>query len=414
MANKRNKNLRIVREAEREKPKRQPEGETDFGQAMEELEEQVKQNKRKKRRKILLTAGGALVLAVAVFLVIHLQTYNEVRVEETYKIDGAADSSYAEFSKGVLKYSRDGVSYLDVKGAEQWNQPCQLKNPFVDINGTTAAVADKGGNDIMVFQEEGLKGEIQTTLPIEKLSVSKQGIVSAILKNEASPQVICYDTAGNILVEHQASFTGTGYPIDVALSDDGKMMMVVYLRVEGGKYISSVAYYNFGEDTQTSADHRAAYQEYEDTVLASGFFLNESVSAVVGDNCLTLFKGKEEPKEVAAISLDKEIQSVFHSEKYVGLILKNKGKGGYELCLYNASGKKVMAEDFSGDYGNVKISGNQVIMYEGRQCAVFLRSGVKKFEGEMDNDILEIFPIGGVNKYIVMNANGMEDIRLVK
>ena len=31
--------------------------------------------------------------------------------------------------------------------------------------------------------------------------------------------------AGNILVEHQASFTGTGYPIDVSLSEDGEEMM---------------------------------------------------------------------------------------------------------------------------------------------------------------------------------------------
>ena len=226
--------------------------------------------------------------------------------------------------------------------------------------------------------------------------------------------MICYDTAGNILVEHQASFTGTGYPVDVALSEDGQMMMVVYLSVEGGRYTSSVSYYDFGEPEGTGVNHQAAGKSYENTVLASGFFLNDSVSAVVGDNCITIFKGKGKPEETAAISLDKEIKSVFHNEKYIGLVLKNKGKRGYELCLYNASGKKVMSEDFSGDYGNIKLSGNQVIMYSGRKCSIFLSGGVKKFEGEMDNDILEIRPISGVNKYIVMNANGMEDIRLVK
>ena len=39
---------------------------------------------------------------------------------------------------------------------------------------------------------------------------------------------------------------------------------------------------------------------------------------------------------------------------------------------------------------------------------------MKKFEGEMNNEIFEIVPVMGVNKYIVMNANGMESIRLVK
>ena len=50
------------------------------------------------------------------------------------------------------------------------------KNPFVDVNEVSAVVADKGGNDIMIFQREGLKGEIKTTLPIEKISVSEQGL----------------------------------------------------------------------------------------------------------------------------------------------------------------------------------------------------------------------------------------------
>lgn len=413
MGNKRNRNLHIVRDPDKDKLLR-PGGEAAAEQAAADMQEQAEQSKKRMRKKILMIAGAAVLLATAVFLVIHLQTYTAVRVESTYKIDGAADGSYTEFAKGILKYSRDGVAYLNTHGEEQWNQPGQFKNPFVDINGTTAAIADKGGNNIMVVQEDGIKGEIETTLPIEKIAVSRQGIVSAILKNEASPQVICYDAAGNILVEHQASFTGTGYPIDVSLSEDGEEMMVVYLSVEGGKYTSSVSYYNFGGAGEDGADHQVAHEEYENTILAAGFFLNDSASAVVGDNCLTFFSGKEKPEEAAVISLDKEIKSVFHNEKYVGVVLKNSGKAGYELRLYNTSGKKVMSEDFSGDYGSIKISGNQVIMYEGRRCCIFLASGVKKFEGEMDNEILEILPISGVNKYIVMNANGMEDILLVK
>ena len=66
------------------------------------------------------------------------------------------------------------------------------------------------------------------------------------------------------------------------------------------------------------------------------------------------------------------------------------------------------------DIQNAKISGNQVILYDGKKCRIFLRSGVEKFQGEMNNNIMEIIPTFGVNKYIVMNANGMEDIRLVK
>lgn len=56
----------------------------------------------------------------------------------------------------------------------------------MDITEKSAAVADKEGNDILVFQEDGLKGEVHTTMPIEKVSVSEQGIVECNIKKRYS------------------------------------------------------------------------------------------------------------------------------------------------------------------------------------------------------------------------------------
>ena len=293
-------------------------------------------------------------------------------------------------------------------------QPYQIQNPVVDVNETSGAVADKGGNAILVFDEEGLRGEIETDLPIEKISVSEQGIVSVILIDESSSQILCYDAAGNILVEHKTSVNGTGYPMDAALSPDGEILQVLYLYTQDGTITSRVAYYNFGQEGESETDHQVTEQEYKDVVMADGFFMNQSVSAAVGDNMLTVFRGKSVPEEAVKVEIDKEIKSVFHSQKYIGMILKNEGKEGYELRLYNDRGQMAMSEDFSGDYSNVKICGSQVIMYDGKNCSIFTRGGIQKFEGEMNSNILEIFPVAGVNKYIVMNENGMEVVRLVK
>ncbi|MFR6117770.1 MAG: DUF5711 family protein [[Clostridium] scindens] len=420
MIHRRNKNLRVVREPEN------PADPTDkiIEQIMDELnsedgsmndmDEQIKKHKIKFWRRIILSTVAVLAVAAGIYLLVNLQTYSKARTLDTYASGGSANNSYMQFADGVLKYSRDGIAYLDQKGEEQWNHAYQIQNPFLDVNEKSAAIADKGGNDIIVFQEDGLKGEIHTTLPIEKINVSEQGIVGAILKNDASAKVMCYDTAGNVLVEHKTSLSGTGYPLDVSLSEDGEVMQVVYLYTQEGKITSKVAYYNFGEKGEDKTDHQVALTEYEDTVMASGFFLNKSTSVAIGDNCLAIYKGGEVPKESSKIMIDKEIKSTFHNSKYIGMILKNEGKEGYELRLYNAGGKMAMSEDFTGDYKNVKICGSQVIMYDGKKCGIFMRSGVQRFSGEMDNNILEIFPVAGVNKYIVMNANGMEKVRLVK
>ncbi len=379
----------------------------------EELEKKARQKKKQSRRRILLVIAVIAVVGVAAFLFITLQTYTTARISDTYTISNAADNGYQEFAGGVLKYSSDGVSYLNQRGEEQWNMSCQIKSPFLDVNDTSAAVADKGGNTILIFQRDGLKGEIQTTLPIEKISVSEQGVVGAILKDDLTAEVVCYDTAGNILVEHKASAAGIGYPMSLALSPDAEVMQVAYLYVQDGEIVSRTAYYNFGEAGEDADDHQVTYQEYSGSILATGFYMTDSVSAVVGDNCLSIFKGTEVPEEVTTLSLDKEVQSVCHNSRYICLILKNEGAGGYELRLYDTSGRQVMSRDFTGEYKNVKLSGGQVILYDGRNCSIITRSGHVRFEGEMDSNILEIFPVFGVNRYIVMDTNGMEIVRLV-
>ena len=379
-----------------------------------EAMEEAKRQKRKRWKKTGIIAGSILAVSIGIYLLINLQTYTSVRTVDTYPVSGAASNEYKQFADGVLKYSRDGISYLDQKGSEVWNQPYQIQNPVVDVNETSGAVADKGGNAIRVFNEEGLRGEIETDLPIERISVSEQGIVSVILIDESSSQILCYDAAGNILVEHKTSVNGTGYPMDAALSPDGEILQVLYLYTQDGTITSRVAYYNFGQEGESETDHQVTEQEYKDVVMADGFFMNQSVSAAVGDNMLTIFRGKSVPEEAVKVEIDKEIKSVFHSQKYIGMILKNEGKEGYELRLYNDRGQMAMSEDFSGDYSNVKICGSQVIMYDGKTCSIFTRGGIQKFEGEMNSNILEIFPVAGVNKYIVMNENGMEVVRLVK
>ena len=101
------------------------------------------------------------------------------------------------------------MAYLSQQGEEKWNQAYQIKTPTVVAGDDCSIIFDKGGNDVVIFQKDGVKGEIHTTLPIEKATVSSQGIVCAVLKDSSSPKIVCYDTAGNILVEHKTSLTGT-------------------------------------------------------------------------------------------------------------------------------------------------------------------------------------------------------------
>lgn len=381
----------------------------------EELEEQVRQHKRSRRIRITVISTLVIVIATASFLVIHLQTYTAARIIAAYENDSDGNVNYRQFADGVLKYSKDGIALVNRKGKENWNQPYQIKNPIIDTyNNDAVVVADKGGNTMVVLDRDGLKGEIQTMLPVEKAVVSAQGIVCAVLKNGTTPKIICYDAAGNLLVEMTTSLTGTGYPMDLGISEDGKLLLVSYLCVQDGGIVTKIRYYNFDGEKDSIQDYEVTADDYAGMAAASAFFINPKTSVVVGDDRVLFYSGEGKPQLAETVLLNKRIKSVFHSSRYVGLILKNERMAGYELCLFNTSGKKVLSEEFTGDYANVKISGSQVLMYDGKKCSVFTRTGIHKYDGELSSSILEIFPVLGVNKYIVMNADGMEVIRFVK
>lgn len=374
-----------------------------------------KKNKKNRLKRIFLIIIAIVIAAlVGIYFFLKYQTYGYMQVIDTYENRSTDNAEYKQCMEGVLRYSKDGVALLTEKGEEIWNQPCQMRNPIVEMCGNSIAVGDKGGTSIFVFQKKGLKGEMQTTRPIEKLAVSSQGIVGAILKDEVTPKVMCYDAKGNILIEHNVSPKNTGYPMDIALSEDGKVLLVSYLCTDGSKLVSKVVYYYFGDGTADKANYQVLEKELDDTVVPVTAFLDKNTSLVVADNGLYFFKGLKTPAETASVTLKKEIQSIAYSNRLVAVVLKSEEATGYKLHIYNTDGEEISSVDVGREYTNIKVVEEQVILFDAEMCSIYMKNGVHKYEGKMDESIMEIFPLAGLNKYMVINASGFREVRLAQ
>ena len=355
---------------------------------------------------------GAMAIS-GTWMLVENHSYSKIYRATSYKQDTSDSSDYVAFGDGIVRYTKDGVTFLNRKNEEQWIQPSQFKNPSVDLREKAFAVGDIGGNSIQVFTAQGLKGEIETTLPIEKFSVSNQGIVSAILKNESEPMIVTYDAVGNVLVENQVSIADNGYPVALEMSPDGTVLMVSYLAPAGNTLKSEVVCYNFGNAGKQQTNHQVGTEEYENSILPEIYFMNSSTAVAVGDHSFVVYEGSQTPVKKREVQIGQEIRNSFHTDKYIGFVLLNKEKSGYEIRLYNKSGKQVMNRAFNGEYSNVQMVGNEIIMYEGSSCCILTRTGVQRFKGDLKTDALLVLPATGVNKYIVMSTNELSTIYLV-
>lgn len=360
-----------------------------------------------------LAAAAVLVLIVlGGLLVLRYVSYEHINIVETFEKKSIANAYYEEYAEGIIEYGKDGIAYLKKDGSEVWNQPCQMASPFAALCQEAAAIADKGGTNILVFQKEGLKGEIKTTRPIEKITISAQGIVAAILKDENIPQIICYDAKGNILVELKSTFSNNGYPVDIALSQDGNVLIVSYLQVKGAAVESQVVYYHFGKAGENATEHKVEQMSFSDSLVPVVVFLNKNISLLVSDHSFILMKGLDDPEKMYELSFDTQICRVAYSDEMIAFILKK--AEGYELCTYDLEGKMIFSQEIQEEYVDMKISDGQVFLMNESKCAIFNSIGICKYEGNTEMQILDIFPVRGLEKYNVISTTGFQKIQLVK
>lgn len=370
--------------------------------------------KKKKKIIILVIAVFLVLLAVGSYFYIKYQTYNYIEITRSYENNSTNNSNYKHCFGGILKYSRDGVALLSEEGKEIWNQPCQMGNPIVEICEDSVAVGDKGGTSILVFQKNGLKGEIQTTRPIDKFSVSSQGIVSAILKDDEIPLVMCYDAVGNVLANQNVSLMTMGYPIDVAISNDGETQIVSYLYTEAHVMKTKIAYYYFGEYDEDNKEHQVLETEYENAIIPAVAFLDESTSLLVADSAIYFYKGIKKPEMMGEVEFRDEIQGVAYNDEMVAVLVRSRETSDFKLSVYDLKGSLLMSADIEKEYSDIQVADNKIILCDGQSCCIYLKDGIRKFEGNVDENILEIFPISGINKYMMINASGFHEVHLAK
>ncbi len=380
--------------------------------------EEVRQKKRSTRsarikRVVTFTVLAAMTL-YGTYLLVASRPYATVQKARSYKKATSDNNHFQAYGSGIVRYSRDGVAFLNFENEEQWIWPGQFSNPVMDMAAGAFAVADGGGNTIQVFTQKGLKGEIETNLPIEKISVSGQGIVSVILKNELSPQVITYDAVGNVLVENQVSTESLGYPIALEMSQDGTVLMVSYLHTADGNLSSKVVYYNFGEPGKAEKNHVVGMEEFEDTVIPEVYFMNDKISVAVSDHSFIVYEGAQTPKQKVEVEIEQQIKSAFHSDKYIGFVLLNQEKSGYEVQLYDTSGRKVMTREISSEYANVEMSGDEIILYEGSRCCIITTTGIQRLKCDLRLDALAVIPSPLPNRYYIMGTNELREVYLVR
>ena len=373
----------------------------------------LSRHKRNIVKKTVITVVAIAAAVTAVGFYIEKRSYHNYKVVQSSEQEDVVSTSYIEMDGDILRYSPDGVSLVSDKMSTLWSETYQMQNPVADVNGTRAVIADKDGTTLEIYDKSGKTGSVTTCYSIIKARVSKSGLVAAILDGGDDTWIDFYSTDGSLIAENQTKIDDPGYPLDIAVSEDGVVMMVTYQFVDGSDTTSYVAFYNFGDVGQNEDDRIVSGYKYEGVVVPQIQYLSNNRSIALKDNGFTIYQGSQIPKEVKTIETDKEIVSTFYDDDMVGLVFKNDSKDKqYIMEVYNtADGKLKFKEDFNIPYTTIKLSGGNILMYNSSQMCVMNSRGVQKYLGSVDGTIKDFFKIG-MNRYLLVLDSGVDVIKL--
>lgn len=363
--------------------------------------------KIEKLKRVLTMSSIAVLAVLALIVFFQKRTYYDYKILETSEQEDVISTQYVEMGGKILRYTPEGVSLVNSKLETMWSDTYDMDNPLADVCGTKAVIADRDGTSIRIYDKEGLIGSVVTSYSIIKAHVSKNGLVAAVLDGGDNTWINFYASDGSLIAENQTKVDDPGFPLDVAISDDGTIMMVAFQFVDGGETTSYVAFYNFGDVGQNEDDRIVSGYTYEGVVIPQVECLSGSRSVSMRDNGFTLYSGKQIPKEMKTIEVDKEIVSIFHDDDTIGMVFKNDGTENlYSMEVYSTSGKLKFRKEFNVPYTTIRMSDGYIIMYNSSQVAVLTSEGRERYNGTIEGTIKDFFKIGW-NKYLLVLDTGV-------
>ena len=373
----------------------------------------LKKQIRKKQRIIL---GGILcVVLFAVFLAYRYRTYHTLKTERTVAEHVDSGTKSFAYKNGSISYNEDGISFIDGDGKVEWEKAYSIKNPIVTYCGDYIAAAYKNGNEILLYDSTGKVKRFSASYAVSDVEVAEQGVIAAVLQGDNENYIELYDASQKKLVTIKTTIDENGYPLDIDLSEDGTMLAVSYLVVDGLQTKNRVAFYDFGEKGQEKEDRLLAGFDFKDTVIPKIQFMGKNTVCAFGDNKTIIFNTKDTPSKQKEIKINSRIKSIAADDSHFALILENKKKSSKEQYLvqaYNRSGRKVMEREIKTEFSDVYLGPDGVLFVGNYHCSMINYAGHEMYQQNFKKRIQAMAPTGKAERYLITFEDKTQLVRL--
>ncbi|TCK86722.1 hypothetical protein EDC19_2776 [Natranaerovirga hydrolytica] len=310
-------------------------------------------------------------------------------------------------NNSIVLVSRDGIRLIDTNGEVIWDYAYTMRRPRLKIEENYLAVADYAGQYIYLFDESGIVNKIYTNNKIIDFAVNEEGYISITEERNNRHFITLYTKDGEVIAASQTNFERNGYPLDVAISNDGTRLATSYYYTDGVESESRLTFYNFSNIGQNFIERILGSFRLEATIIPKVEFLNNNV-VFFSDKGFLIYEMINNPEQKVKVEIEEEIRSVITLENTIGVILEKDTK---VMEVYNLKGEKINSTSIEIDYNNIVASKNQIILHNDWAYKIYSPEGNLLFEETLDWAIQQILPISA-DEYVLVSINNTQIIKL--
>lgn len=372
------------------------------------------ENKQKKSWLKIAVLICVVIAALVVLFSLFVTFHHYQSVYSIEKSDGDT-TNYASFGNLIIRYGNDGASCIASDNTIVWDEAYEMDNPIISVRHNYLAIGDRRGKTVIIFNKEGFCQKITAELPIQKIDVSDTGSVAVLMQDEGSISYLgLYSLSGKKTAEGTLHFGSSGYPLAIALSEDGENLALSVLDIKDGQSKSTINFYNFGQTPAEGKDNQVASFSYDNTVIPEICYGSGSQLVAFGDDKLISFEGGKTPEEKNVLALEGTVRSIVHDSERIGILYDQGEEGsGNTLVLYDYDGDEKRHYSAKYQYESIGFLGNGgVYLIQDKNLAVYRRFGRAIFIGKGDTPFYGVMSEGYGMRYIFIREGKTEQVRL--
>ena len=291
--------------------------------------------------------------------------------------------------------SEEGLTKFNIEGESIWNKSYHMNELLFIVEEPYMAVVNLTGKNAFIFNEDGTTSEVKTDYTVVGGYLNQSGYLCLSLENDQENYINLYDFKGNPIIERRTLFKDDGYPIDVAMSDDGRKMLTSHLDVSLHMIESTITFLDFSSTGEEFEDKVVGHQRLSEAMVAELVFLGENNGVVISDKQLNFYKIDPTPTNLNTVDVAAKIEHVAYTDQqlivsYGSATLPEGESVANSVVVYSSSG--VQEESYSyeepvtglcGDHGTFYvIQSSKVTSYE---------SGNKQWETRLYKPLKSIY-----------------------